>query len=155
MELYDAQSALHTFEFIISHGAAFLKRMMNNDQNELTDYDKQKLIDLVPNHSGRETLADLMGKFVEFFSIYLSFIAFEQGKFRIINKYSFPDKTKQRNQAFVVLNGDNTFCGPLFAHDLTGRIQTVFDFDDIRIAFQVQKYIEKLNQTGKFYSFLK
>jgi len=152
MELYDAESAFNTLEFILLNDARFT----NNNQNELIDYDKQQLTNIVQIYSGKPTLNDLMGKFVESYNIYLHFIGFKQGKFRMINQYYyFRDTDERRRLAFIVLNGDDTVCGPLFTDDLTGRIQTVFAFDDMRITLQVDKYIEKLNRTGKFYSILK
>ncbi len=152
MELYDAESAFNTLEFILLNDARFT----NNNQNELIDYDKQQLTNIVQIYSGKPTLITLMGKFVESYNIYLHFIGFDQGKFRVINQYFFRDTNERRRLAFVVLNGDDTVCGPLFTDDdLTGRIQTVFAFDDMRITLQVDKYIEKLNRTGKFYSILK
>jgi len=155
MELYDAESAFHTFEFILSNDATFIGKNLENNQKKLTDYDKQQLTNIVQIYSGKETLTGLMGKFVESYKIYLHFIGFNQGKFRIINEYSFLDKDEQRRLAFVVLNGDDTVCGPLFIDDLTGRTQAVFAFDDMRITLEVEKYIEKLNRTGKFCCIIK
>jgi len=114
MEIYDAKSALDTFQFILSNGSTFTSGNFNNNQNELTVYNQQ-LTNIVQIYSGRQTLIDLIGKFFEFSNIYLHFIAFndDQGKFQIINKYFFQDKTKRKALAFVVLNGDHTICGPL------------------------------------------
>jgi hypothetical protein len=152
MELHVAESAFGTFQFILSNAAKPLNK--NNNQNELTDYDQQ-LVNLVQTCNGGQNLTELAMEFGKFSNIDLRFIAFYQEKYRIINESSFPDTTKRGHRAFVVLNGDSTICGPLFTHDLTGKVQTVFPFDDNRIVFEVHKYIEKLNQTGKFYSFLK
>jgi hypothetical protein len=96
-------------------------------------------------------MIDFAIEFSKISNIYLHFIAFVQGKFKIINSYSHLNTTVQKKKSFVVLNGTNTICGPLFAHDLTGNIQSVFAFDDMRIGPQVDKYIEKLNRTSKVF----
>jgi hypothetical protein len=149
MELYGGSNTLGTFEFILLNGH------MKNNENELTNNDKQQLIQLAQNDNGRETLIRLIVGFAELYHIYLHFIAFHESKFQMINEWSFPDKIKQGQQAFIVLNGDYTVCGVLFSIGLDGRKQTVFPFDDMHVTSQVNKYIEELNRTGNVYFFLK
>jgi hypothetical protein len=149
MELYDVSNAFGTFEFILLNGH------MKNNENELMNNDKQQLIQLAQNYNGGQTLILLIIGFAQLYNIYLHFIAFHEGRFQMINECSFPDKTKQGQQAFIVLNGDYTVCGALFSVSLDGRKQTVFPFDDMRVTSQVNKYIEELNRIGKVYFFLK
>jgi hypothetical protein len=104
MNLHVAPSVLDMFEFILLDG--------NMNNNQLTNDEKQKLIKLVQNYNDEQILT-LAIEFAGSYNIYLHFIAFHQGKFQIINEYSFPDRTKQRQQAFIVLNGDFTVCGAL------------------------------------------
>ena len=153
MELHGEPNAVCTFEFILSHAAASTGMSTNNNQNQSMHYEKQQHINLVQNYNDGRNLTKLAVEFAKSFAIYLYFIAFHQGKFGIINEYLFPDQIKQRKTAFVVLNGDKTICGPLFTHDSTGE-QTVFVLGDMSVAFQVDKYIDKLNRTGKFYFLL-
>ena len=149
MELYGVSNALDAFQFVLSHGNTFLGEDFENDQDHSNDYRKQVLINLLRNYYDRRDLTNLFIEFYIFFDVYLYFIGFKQYQFGLINDYLFPNGTKQRKIAYVVLNGNGTICGPLFAHGPTGK-QTVFTHSDMSIATEVDKYIEKLNRTGNF-----
>jgi hypothetical protein len=153
MELHDANGLLNTVIFILSNDHKFNSSNVENSQDQLTDPEKQQFVDLQKGPQGQHMLFNLIMALTNFYKIYLHIIGFKDGQFQIINEYYVVDRNKPQKQAFVVLNGDNTVCGPLFAHNRTGGKQTVFAFDDIRITNYVDKYIEMLNQIGKFYSF--
>ncbi|CAF4808448.1 unnamed protein product [Rotaria sp. Silwood1] len=68
---------------------------------------------------------------------------------KIINEYFIVNQNKLKKNAFIVLNGDDTICGPLFAFDRNEKIQTVFDFDDMSIYHYVDKYIDEINRTDR------
>lgn len=147
MELYGASNALDAFEFILSFLSIPIGEYIDNNQNYSAAYRRQLLMNLLQNYDKKRDLTNLFADFYVFFDIYLYFIQFKQHEFGLINDYTFPDRTKQRKIAFVVLNRDQTICGPLFAHVNTG-IQTVFTSDDISVTIHVDKYIERLNRTG-------
>lgn len=150
MELYGASNAFDAFQFMLSRADMFLHGDIDDDQSESVACRKQQLINLLQNYDRTKDLTNLSVDFFIFFDIYLYFIGFKKNRFDLINDYSFPDRNKQRKIAFVVLNGDYTVCGPLFAHVPTGK-HTVFTFGDMSIATHVDKYIERLNRTGKFF----
>jgi hypothetical protein len=156
MQLCNANGAFNTFEMLLLNDRIFEKKNINNNQNQLTDSEKQQLVNLVEQYEReREREHALLYLIVEFankYNIYLHFIAFFKDKFMINNDYSFVGDNKSKKQAFIVLNGDNTVCGPLFSVDRYER-RAVFGMDDMRIKHYVDKYIEKLNRTGTFYSF--
>ena len=148
MGLYVALSVFDTLKFILSNGN------IDNNQNKLTHSGEQELLKLVQNYNDGSVL-NLAVAFAASYNIYLSFIAFHENRFQIVNEYSFPDRTKQRLQSFIVLNGNFTVCGPLSSVALDGRRQAIYPFGDIRAKWQVDKYIEELNRIGKFYFNLK
>jgi hypothetical protein len=114
MELHDARNAVDALEFILSNGTACIGKNTNNNESLFINYNKQQLIELVQNYNNGQNLTNLAVQFINSFGIHLHFIAFNQGKFGIVSKYLFLDKSKQRKIAFIVLNGDKTICGPLF-----------------------------------------
>ena len=152
MELYPAQGMLDTVIFILQHDLIFKSSNAKNNEDQLTDSEKQQFIDLEKKDEDPRTLINLIAAFANLYNIYLYCIAYVQGEFRIINEHLFMDKNEQAKQAFLVLGGNNTVFGPLFVHDLNGRKQTVFSSDDMSITVQIEKYIEELNRKGTFYS---
>ncbi|CAF1052900.1 unnamed protein product [Rotaria sp. Silwood1] len=149
LKLYGAKSARDTFEFILSNDSTFKNKTIDKNQNELTDSDYEQLNNLVRKYRNRHTLIHLIIDFLEFSNTRLNFIGFVDGKFRIINEYFIVNQNKLKKNAFIVLNGDDTICGPLFALDRNEKIQTVFDFDDMSIYHYVDKYIDEINRTDR------
>ena len=147
MELYGASNTRDAFEFLLSHLSTPIDEDIDNNQKHSADCRKQQLINLLRSYNRERNLTNLFVDFFIFFGIYLYFIGFKEHEFGLINEYVFPDRTKQRKIAFIVLNRDQTICGPLYALVNTG-IQTVFTLDDISVSIHVDKYIEKLNRTG-------
>jgi hypothetical protein len=117
MQLYDANDAFNTF-----------KMLLLNDRvsNQLTDSEKQQLVNLVKQCERKHRLVYLMIEFAKTYNIYLHFIAFVKDKFMIINEYSFVGDNKSKKQAFIVLNGDYTVCGPLFVLFRKQAIFTIY-----------------------------
>jgi hypothetical protein len=79
------------------------------------------------------------------FDIDLYIIAFDNGKFSMINK----DKYDKKTMAYMLFNEDNTVCGPLCTINDNGTRETVFDIDDIDIQLHVYMYVAQLNDKSK------
>lgn len=137
MELHCAQKISDVFKFIMEY--------MNTES--IDDDKKQQFIDWYEDPTMETDLFDLMEKSSEYIDLCLQFIGFDEGRFQIINKYTINTNQKQKS-AFIVLNGDSTMCGPLFFTESNGEKQTAFSLDDMRVNAYVEKYIDKLNQTG-------
>ncbi|UJR37547.1 hypothetical protein I4U23_030248 [Adineta vaga] len=147
MELYGANSELDAFESIIVNKCICTNENMNNVSNNLPISVKEQLKEYVQKHKDAPTSLPAVVEFNNSFKIYLHFIAFRVGKFQLTNKYTFLHNDKEKRQAFIVLNGDNTICGPLFIHATQGERKFLFDLDDMRVQVYVDRYIEKLNRT--------
>ncbi|CAF0946425.1 unnamed protein product [Rotaria sordida] len=70
----------------------------------------------------------------------------EQLNSLVQNECIIVDQNEPKKTAFIVLNGDDTICGPLFALNRNEQIQTVFDLDDMSIYHYVDKYIDEINR---------
>ncbi|CAF4123970.1 unnamed protein product, partial [Adineta steineri] len=124
MEVQRVKYLSDAFEFIVSNDGVL----------------KQK-------HGFQSTSSSLIRDFMIFFNIHLYFIIIEGGKFQKTTENITLTPNDQTKQAFIVLNGDKTVCGVVYICDLGGKIQTVFNMDDMRIQCDVDKYIEQLNLT--------
>ncbi|CAF0782937.1 unnamed protein product [Adineta steineri] len=124
MEVKEIKDLSDGFEFIVSNDGAL----------------KQK-------HGFQSTSSSLIRDFMIFFNIRLYFIIIEEGTFQKTTEYITLTPSDQTKQAFIVLNGDKTVWGVLYTYNLEDRIQPVFDIDDMRIQYYVDKYTEQLNLT--------
>jgi hypothetical protein len=114
MDIYDAKGAFNAFKFILSNDPTFKSRKRNNNSNLLTDAEKQQLTNIVQKYERNQNLLQLIIEFLRLFNIYLNFIGIVQGRFKVVSEHTFLDKTASERQALIVLNGNNTICGPLF-----------------------------------------
>ncbi len=85
--------------------------------------------------------------FAEHFDIYLYIIAFDNGKFSLMNKINHDKKYT----AFVTFNKDHTIHGPLCTKNVNGTTETVFSVDNRDIILDVYMYIAQLNDISKIF----
>lgn len=140
MQLVDGNGALDTLATILMGS-----RIAN--ANVLTNARSQALEAFVQKYAhGIESYLALVD-FINQFGIYLHFIGFINGQFRLINDYQLV-RSDGKQTAFIVLNGDRTVCGPLFLYDSAYQQRFVFALDDQSVHTNVLKYIDRLNRTG-------
>ncbi len=85
--------------------------------------------------------------FAEHFDIYLYIIAFDNGRFSLMNKTTHDKK----HTAFVTFNKDHTIRGPLYTKNVNGTTKTVFTGNNHNILIDVYMYIAQLNDIGKIF----
>jgi len=79
------------------------------------------------------------------FDIDLYIIAYENGKFSLINQ----DNYNKKKMAFLSFNEDNTVCGPLYTVNVNGTKKTVFSSNNNDIRVDVYVYVTQLNSNSK------
>jgi hypothetical protein len=85
--------------------------------------------------------------FAKHFDIDLYIIAFDNGKFSLINK----DNHDKKNMAFLSFNKNNEVRGPLYTISDNGTNETVFSSDNVDIMLDVYMYVAQLNDSSKIF----
>lgn len=151
IQLFQINNAIEVLKLLILNGITPTNNVIKN-QNTSNVVNEAKLISLATSYNGLKDLLSLIVGFAQCSGIYLIFIGYIDGKFNVLNEYSNIITTTVDKTSYIVLNGNETICGPLFFVDQYNRKKMVFRHDDMFIKNIVNNYVDQLNGMGNAYS---
>ncbi len=145
-DVFKCKTLLDAIRCILNHNAY----QKNNET--LTEQQEQvfEIIEQLREHP-QTMFMYLCKNFAMHFDIDLYIIAFDNGKFSLINK----NNKDKKNMAFLSFNEDHQVCGPLYTVNDNGTMEIVFASDNADILLDVYMYVTELNHSSKkFFEYL-
>lgn len=124
-----------------------LEHKPQRTNNEMLTEQQADVFEMIMEQKDPQVMLDNTRRFVaKFFDIHLGIICFRSGEFTLVMDCAHH---KDADVAYLLLNEDNTVCGPLCDVDASNSKQTVFDSDDWSVELNVKMYINGLNHQSK------